>query len=158
SERTKEGGGAPAAAVACRPPLSRAGAGRGHFPPRPPHRLNAGYVIGKETVAWARGSGRDAPIPDLPCLAMERGGLGKGDSLTERDRSRRGRLRRFFACNPPKRHPANLTFGRQSRNLAFHEVQFVQYLSEVLHGPGRACRSVRRSGPRSLGMPPSSTC
>lgn len=26
-----------------------------------PHRPNAGYVIGKETVAWARGSGRDAP-------------------------------------------------------------------------------------------------
>jgi len=23
----------------------------------PPHRPNAGYVIGKETVAWARGSG-----------------------------------------------------------------------------------------------------
>ena len=28
-----------------------------------PHRPNAGYVIGKETFAWARGSGRDAPIP-----------------------------------------------------------------------------------------------
>jgi len=26
-----------------------------------PHRPNAGYVIGKETFAWARGSGRDAP-------------------------------------------------------------------------------------------------
>jgi hypothetical protein len=36
-------------------------AGVGHFDPFPPHRPNAGYVIGKETVAWARGSGRDAP-------------------------------------------------------------------------------------------------
>ena len=27
-----------------------------------PHRPNAGYVIGKETFAWARGSGRDAPF------------------------------------------------------------------------------------------------
>jgi hypothetical protein len=43
----------------------------GHFDPFPPHRPNAGYVIGKETVAWARGSGRDAPIADLPALAPE---------------------------------------------------------------------------------------
>ena len=27
-----------------------------------PNRPNAGYAIGKETVAWARGRGRDAPI------------------------------------------------------------------------------------------------
>jgi hypothetical protein len=27
----------------------------GHFDPFPPHRPNAGYVIGKETVAWAPG-------------------------------------------------------------------------------------------------------
>jgi len=26
----------------------------------PPNRPNARYVIGKETVGWARGSGRDA--------------------------------------------------------------------------------------------------
>jgi hypothetical protein len=26
-----------------------------------PHLPNAGYVIGKETFAWARGSGQDAP-------------------------------------------------------------------------------------------------
>ena len=32
----------------------------------PPHRPNAGYVIGKETVAWARGSERDAPKAVLP--------------------------------------------------------------------------------------------
>src|SRR6516162_846053 len=35
----------------------------GHEDSFPPHRPNAGYVIGKETVAGARGSGRDAPIP-----------------------------------------------------------------------------------------------
>ena len=34
----------------------------GHEDAFPPHRLNAGYVIGKETVACARGSGRDAPL------------------------------------------------------------------------------------------------
>ena len=27
----------------------------------PPYRPNAGYLIGKETAAWVRGSGRDAP-------------------------------------------------------------------------------------------------
>ena len=27
-----------------------------------PHLPNAGYVIGKETFAWARGSGQDAPM------------------------------------------------------------------------------------------------
>ena len=43
----------------------------GHFDPFPPHRPNAGYVIGKETVAWARGSGRDAPIPAVRGVAME---------------------------------------------------------------------------------------
>ena len=36
-------------------------AAMGHEDAFPPHRSNAGYVIGKETVAWARGSGRDAP-------------------------------------------------------------------------------------------------
>jgi hypothetical protein len=36
----------------------------GHEDAFPPHRPNAGNVIGKETVAWARGSGRDAPIAD----------------------------------------------------------------------------------------------
>lgn len=30
-----------------------------------PHLPNAGYVIGKGTFAWARGSGQDAPIADL---------------------------------------------------------------------------------------------
>jgi hypothetical protein len=39
--------------------------GKGHFDPFPPHRPNAGYVIGKETVAWARGSGRGAPKADM---------------------------------------------------------------------------------------------
>ena len=33
----------------------------GHEDALPPHRPNAGYQIGKETAAWARGSGRDAP-------------------------------------------------------------------------------------------------
>ena len=36
-----------------------------------PHLPNAGYVIGKETFAWARGSGQDAPIAGLPALAPE---------------------------------------------------------------------------------------
>jgi len=36
----------------------------------PPHRPNGGYVIGKETVAWARRSGRDEPISDLPAPAQ----------------------------------------------------------------------------------------
>ena len=46
----------------------------GHKDVFPPNRPNAGYVIGKETVAWVRGSGRDAPIPDLPAVAPKRGG------------------------------------------------------------------------------------
>ena len=37
----------------------------GHEGALPPHRPNAGSVIGKETFAWARRSGRDAPKPDL---------------------------------------------------------------------------------------------
>ena len=37
----------------------------------PPHRPNAGYVIGKETVAWARGSGRDAPEAAVPVDCFE---------------------------------------------------------------------------------------
>jgi hypothetical protein len=41
-------------------------AGIGHEDAFPPHRLHAGYVIGKETVAWARGSRRDAPIAVIP--------------------------------------------------------------------------------------------
>lgn len=36
-----------------------------------PHRPNAGYVIGKETVAWARGSGRDAPEAAVPVDCFE---------------------------------------------------------------------------------------
>jgi hypothetical protein len=36
-----------------------------------PHRPNAGYVIGKETFAWARGSGRDAPFPAIRVAALE---------------------------------------------------------------------------------------
>ena len=40
----------------------------GHEDAFPPHRPNAGYVIGKETVAWARGSGRDAPIAVVPAM------------------------------------------------------------------------------------------
>ena len=43
---------------------SRGGPLRGQEEALPLHRPNAGYVIGKETVAWARGSGRDAPKPD----------------------------------------------------------------------------------------------
>ena len=35
---------------------------RGHEDAFPPHWSNAGYVIGKETVAWVRGSGRDGPV------------------------------------------------------------------------------------------------
>ena len=31
----------------------------------PPNWPNAGYAIGKETIAWARGNGRVAPIADL---------------------------------------------------------------------------------------------
>ena len=41
----------------------------GHEDTFPPHRSNAGYAIGEETIAWARGNGRDAPIPDLAGLA-----------------------------------------------------------------------------------------
>jgi hypothetical protein len=35
----------------------------GHEDAFPPHRLNAGYAIGKETLAGTRGNGRDAPVP-----------------------------------------------------------------------------------------------
>ena len=38
----------------------------GHEDAFPLHRPNAGYVIGKETVAGARESGRDAPTVDIP--------------------------------------------------------------------------------------------
>jgi len=40
----------------------RARSPSGHEDAFPPHRPKAGYVIGKETVAWVRGSGRDAPF------------------------------------------------------------------------------------------------
>jgi hypothetical protein len=55
----------------------------------------------------------------------------------------------------PKRDPANLTLGRQSRNLAPQEVWLVQDLSEVFTGlVGLLQRWA--IGPRSLGMPSSS--
>ena len=37
----------------------------GHEDPFPPRRPNDGYVIRRETVAWARGSRRDAPIDPM---------------------------------------------------------------------------------------------
>jgi hypothetical protein len=41
----------------------------------PPTRLSAGYGFRKETIAGVRHNGRDAPIPDLPASASERGTL-----------------------------------------------------------------------------------
>ena len=40
------------------------------------HPPNAGYVIGKETFAWARGSGRDAPKAVVSVVAVMGGGFG----------------------------------------------------------------------------------
>jgi len=41
---------------------------------------NAGYVIGKETFAWARGSGRDAPIATVRSkVARPRGATAEGE-------------------------------------------------------------------------------
>jgi hypothetical protein len=45
--------------------VSTRAAAKGHEDALPPHRPNAGYLIGKETAACARGSGRDAPKADL---------------------------------------------------------------------------------------------
>jgi hypothetical protein len=46
----------------------------GHEEPFPPTGLSAGCGFRKETIAGMRRNGRDAPIPDLPALAPERGG------------------------------------------------------------------------------------
>ena len=40
----------------------------------PPTRLSAGCGFRKGTIASMRRNGRDAPVPDLPALATERGG------------------------------------------------------------------------------------
>jgi hypothetical protein len=45
----------------------------GHEERFPPTRLSAGCGFRKETIAGMRHNGRDAPIPDLPDLALERG-------------------------------------------------------------------------------------
>ena len=50
---------------------------KGHEDAFPSHRPNAGYVIGKETVACARGSGRDAPDPVIHAAAIELAGYGQ---------------------------------------------------------------------------------
>ena len=44
----------------------------GHEDALPPHRPNAGYQIGKETAAWARGSGEMRRLRTFP--PPERGG------------------------------------------------------------------------------------
>jgi len=45
-----------------------------------PHWPNAGYVIGKETFAWARGSGRDAPIATVRSkVARPRAATAEGE-------------------------------------------------------------------------------
>jgi len=49
-------------------------ADKGHEERFPSTRLNAGFGFRKETIAGMRGNGRDAPFPDPPSLATERGG------------------------------------------------------------------------------------
>ena len=46
----------------------------GHVERFPPTRLSAGFGFRKETIAEMRRNGRDAPIPDLPAHAFDRGG------------------------------------------------------------------------------------
>ena len=48
----------------------------------PLHRPKAGYVIGKETVAWARGRARDAPKNGLMRLACPSLSLPRPKAMT----------------------------------------------------------------------------
>jgi len=79
-------------------------AGVGHEERFPPTRLNAGYVLRKETIAGVRLDGRDAPIPNLPPLAAERGGLTHGERSLGLLRSRNP----TFAGFSPPAHPTTL--------------------------------------------------
>src|SRR4051794_19041282 len=55
----------------------------GHEERFPPTRLSAGSGFRKETIAGMRRNGRDAPIPDSPALAPERGGSTRGGHLVQ---------------------------------------------------------------------------
>jgi hypothetical protein len=76
----------------------------GHEERFPPTRLNAGYVLRKETIAGVRIDGQDAPIPNLPPLAPERGGSTHGERSLGLLRSRNPTFARF---SPPD-HPTTL--------------------------------------------------
>ena len=58
-------------------------AGVGHEDPFPRPGPNGRCRFGQETFAGVRGSGRDAPIPDLPPPALERGVRPLGRPLGE---------------------------------------------------------------------------
>jgi len=76
----------------------------GHEERFPPTRLNAGYVLRKETIAGVRLDGQDAPIPNLPPLAPERGGSTHGERSLGLLRSRNP----TFAGFSPPAHPTTL--------------------------------------------------
>ena len=77
---------------------------KGHEKRFPPTRLNAGYVLRKETIAGVRLDGQDAPIPNLPPLAPERGGSTHGERSLGLLRSRNP----TFAGFSPPAHPTTL--------------------------------------------------